>query len=159
MDYTAYINILKDTLKKKIQLLDKILEETNNQETTLSLREVDIEAFQESVGKKESLINQLNKLDEGFELVYEKFGEAIKADKAMYQEDILELQNYIRRIMEKSSFLQSKEKGNKEKFDRYLASKKEEVRNFKVNNQAVNNYYKNMSEGYQGESIFLDKKK
>jgi len=159
MNYTIYINILKDTLKKKMQLLDKIVEETTFQEVSLSLDEIDIGAFQEGVERKDFLIEQLNKLDDGFELVYERFGEAIKANKSMFQGDILEIQDYIRKIMEKSSLLQSKEKGNKAKFEKYLVDKKAEIRNFKVSNQAVSNYYKNMSESYRGEAVFLDKKK
>lgn len=159
MDYATYINILKDTLKKKIQLLDTLLEETNLQESSLALEEVDIDTFQKCVEQKEILIEQLNKLDDGFELVYERFGDAIKENKGKHQEDIRELQECIRKIMEKSSLLQNKEKNNKMKFEHYLVNKKAEIRSFKVSSKAVGNYYKNMSEGYQGEAIFLDKKK
>lgn len=159
MDYTAYINILKDTLKKKIHLLDELLEETHRQADAISSKEVDVEAFQHGMERKEPIISQLNKIDDGFELVYEKFGIAIKENKQSYREDILELQNYIRKVMEKSTLLQSIEKSNKEKFEKYLYEKKVEVKAYKVNNQVVGNYYKNMSDGYQNESIFLDKKK
>lgn len=159
MDYIAYINILKDTLKKKIYLLDELLEETYRQEQAISLAEADVDAFQEGIEKKEPVILQLNKLDDGFELVYEKFGAAIKENKQSYREDILELQSYIKKVMEKSTLLQGMEKSNKIKLESYLSQKKVEVRAYKVSNQAVGNYYKNMSEGYQNESIFLDKKK
>lgn len=159
MDYTTYINILKDTLKKKTQLIDKLLEETLNQELALSQKEVDIDAFEEGVERKGYFIQQLAQLDDGFELIYERFGMEIKKNKLQYQGDILELQNYIKEVLDKSTLLQGKEKNNKEKFERYLAEKKVEVRKFKINNQAVGNYYRNMSDVYQGESIFLDKKK
>lgn len=159
MDNIAYINILKDTLRKKLHLLDMLIEETNTQEEYLSIKSVDIEEFENIIARKEPLIEQLTKLDDGFELIFERVGDAIKENKFLYQKDILELQEHIRLVIQKSILLQGKEKSNKEKLENYLSSRKMEIRNFKASNQAVSNYYKNMSDGYTGESIFLDKKK
>ncbi len=159
MDHNVYINILKDTLKKKIYLLDVLLTETLSQEEYLSLKHMDIDEFEKAVIRKEPLIEQLNKLDDGFELIFENFGKVIKENKNLYQKDILEIQEYIRQVMQKSTLLQGKEKSNKVKLENYLSNRKMEVRKFKANNQAVSNYYKNMADSYQGEAIFLDKKK
>lgn len=159
MDYIAYFNILKDTLRKKIHLLDKLLEETNIQEECFFKKEIDIEEFENAISRKETLIEQITKLDDGFELVFERVGDAIKENKILYQKDIIELQEYIPQVIEKSILLQGKEKSNKEKFDHYLSNRKKEVKNFKANSKVVSSYYKNMFDGYIGDSLFLDKKK
>lgn len=158
MDYIAYINILKDTLRKKIHLLDKLLEETIIQEECF-LKDDNIEEFEKAISRKEPLIEQITKLDDGFELIFKRVGDAIKENKILYQKDIIELQKYIRLVTQKSILLQGKEKSNKEMFEVYLCQKKMEVKHFKANSQAVSSYYKNMLDGYRGDSIFLDKKK
>lgn len=159
MNKITYINILKDALNNKLNLLDEILDETYIQEKCLLLEEVDIDGFNDAILRKESLISYLYKLDEGFDVVFERVGNIIKDNRYIYHEEIIQLQQLIRQIIEMSTLVEGKEKSNKEKLEHYLSSKKREVKNFKVSNYTVNNYYKSMSEGYHGESFFIDKKK
>lgn len=159
MDNHVLINILKDTLAKKINILDRLIEETSNQEQYISLKRDNLEEFEEIVERKDLLLNELSKLDDGFERVYERVSEIIKENKTLYQKNIMELKDAIRIVLEKSTLLERKEKNNQEKLKEYFIHKKKEIKSFNVSNQAVSNYYKNSSDGYRGESIFLDKKK
>lgn len=159
MDTATYINILTDTLVKKIKVLDEITSVIKVQEECLSSNDVDLEKFDDILTKKDMLIEQLNQLDDGFEKIYLRVQAELSTNSTRYKSDILKIQGYIKDIMEKSTYLQVKEKQIKMKFDSYLMNQKNEIKNFKISNQTASNYYKNMANAYQGESYFLDKKK
>lgn len=159
MDINTYIKILTDTLIKKSKLLDELIEINKDQDTILTSLEVNIESFEETINKKEELINQLNQLDDGFEMIYSRVQDVIKHNAFEYKSDIVVMQELIIGIMEKSTNIQVTEKSIKLKLETYLMSKKLEIKNYKVSSQTVSNYYKNMMNEYQGESYFLDKKK
>lgn len=159
MDTATYINILTDTLAKKIKVLNELTFVIKVQEECLSSHDVDLEKFDEMLTKKELLIEQLNQLDDGFEKIYLRVQEELSINSAKYKSDILTIQEYIKDIMEKSTYLQVKEKQSKLKFDTYLMNKKNEIKNFTISKQTASSYYKNMANAYQGESYFLDKKK
>ena len=61
-----YIYMLRDSLKKKIVILDKIIEENGRQRESVSGDKMDDAAFELSMDNKENLINELNVLDDGF---------------------------------------------------------------------------------------------
>ena len=111
------------------------------------------------VNEKEPLLNQLAKLDEGFDLVYSKIKRFVLEDSKEYQTEVLRLQNSISDITSLSVKIQTLEQGNKRKFELFLASKKQEIKQFKVSNRTASNYYKNMTGKPQGEAYFIDKKK
>lgn len=158
MDDTTYIKILKDILIKKQNLLDKILDTTVLQEECLA-NEFNLEQFDTLIQTKEDYILQINSVDDGFEKVFERIGEVITKKKHEYQKEILELQSLIKKITETSAMIQTKEKNVKTKVESYMSGKKKEIKNYKVSSRTVGSYYKNMSEQYNNESFFLDKKK
>lgn len=159
MNGITYISILKDTLMKKNQLLDKIVVNVELEERCLEAYDMDLTQFEDTLSEKEHLIQQLNALDDGFEKVYERVSEEINANKFSYKEDIIKLQELIRTITEKSVKIQGIERKNKVKLESQFTKKKKEIKDFKLSNETVNSYYKNMANGFQGESYFLDKKK
>lgn len=159
MDSTTYINILKDTLVKKNHLLDELIEVTEFQEECVESSEMNLEQFDDTLSEKETYIKQLNQLDDGFEIVYLRVKEELTTNKEAFKEDILSIQELIKTITSKSAKLQIKEKQLKFKLESYLVVQKKEIREYKISTQTVSSYYKNMSNAYQGESYFLDKKK
>ena len=60
---SSYIYILRDSLKKKTVILDKIIEENERQKESVSGEKLDDTAFDMSMDNKEKLINELNALD------------------------------------------------------------------------------------------------
>ncbi len=159
MENQIYINILQDVLSKKIPVLDNLLQITAQQEACIAITPFDMKQFEELMTKKELLIDRLNQLDSGFESTYEHIKEELSGNKTAYKDKILELQQLIGRITEKSVQLEAAEKKNKNKMELYLAGKKKEIKNFKISSKTASNYYKNMASQYEGQSYFLDKKK
>lgn len=159
MDSGTYIKILRDTLIKKIKLLNELIHLNKEQDFILSSCEVDFEKFEETLKKKDDYILLLNQLDDGFEMIYAKVREDIKNNRIKYKTDIVSIQEFIQEIIEKSMNIQFREKSNKLKLEAALVKQKQEIKNYKISSQAVSKYYKNIMNEYQGESYFLDKKK
>ena len=159
MDKRSYIIILKDTLEKKVSILNQLLEITLRQEKYISENLDSVDEFEETYTAKGTLIEQLNKLDEGFELIYENVKEELSVNQIQYREEILYLQDLIRQITERSTELQAIEMRNKNKIEAYFSKRKKEIKGYKVNSKTASSYYKNMADQHDGESYFYDKKK
>ncbi|MDF2587721.1 MAG: hypothetical protein K0S41_1562 [Anaerocolumna sp.] len=159
MDNNTYVYILIDTLLKKNSLLDNLIQTTLFQKECITEETPDMDQFEQTLSEKEILIDQLNQLDDGFEVIYDHVKDEISNNKLKHKDDILKLQELIRQVTEKSTKLQALELQNKSIIEFYFANKKKEIKNFKRSSQTASNYYKNMSNQNQGESYFLDKKK
>ncbi|BCJ92941.1 hypothetical protein acsn021_05100 [Anaerocolumna cellulosilytica] len=159
MDNKTYINILTDTLSKKIVVLNELIQITQLQEGYFDDFEANMEFVDESFSSKEKLIHQLNQLDTGFDMVYEHVKEILQKNKQDFKAEINVMQNYIGDITVKSAQLQAIELKNKNKLDLYFMEQKKNIKSFHVNNRTAANYYKNMSNINQEQSFFLDKKK
>lgn len=159
MDNQIYIDVLKDSLGKKVEVLDKLLQITLLQENIISTSPFDSEEFEQAYEKKDGLILRLNELDEGFEQIYDHVKDVLGNNKVEHKEDIIQLQNFIRQITDKSTELQSIEIRNKQKLDIIFTNRKKEIKDYKINSQTASSYYKNMTDQHQGQSYFYDKKK
>ena len=104
---TVYVSILKDSLKEKYEVMQKILDATKRQAEILSSDPVDADAFDEMLSQKEELISRIFTLDGGFERVFSKVNPFIQADPQSFKPEILEMQNYIRIITECSMKIQA----------------------------------------------------
>ena len=158
MENRTYINILTDTLRRKAELLDRLILLTEEQEGIISSEAQDMESLENTFSEKEAGISQLNQLDEGFEKVYHHVKEAFEVNKEQYKDQIRMLQELIRSVTEKGARLQAMELRNRSKFQMFFAGKKKEIKNFKVSSRTANNYYQNAMNQQPGESYFLDKK-
>lgn len=109
-----YIYILRDSLKKKIVILDKIIKENERQKESVSGEKMDDTAFELSMDNKENLINQLNVLDDGFEKVYDRVKDILITEdgKKKYESEINEMKKLISDITDKSMEIQRQEKQN-----------------------------------------------
>jgi flagellar biosynthesis/type III secretory pathway chaperone len=154
-----YLNILEDSLKKKIQVLDKIKTLSDEQFNAMSGDEVKLEDFDSYIEQKGTLIEELEKLDNGFETLYSKVSEELTGNKEKYAEQIKRMQNLIREITEKSNAIQAKEERNRDLIGKYFDRRRGEVREGRVNSKAAMNYYKVQSNSSYVDSQFLDSKK
>lgn len=147
------------SLNKKREVLEKIIEYTLEQELVLSESEVDLDRFGDLIDEKQKWIDQLNLLDTGFEKLFERVKEEIQLHRENYQVEIEEMQKLIKIITDQGIVLKTSELRNKVSFEQYSANKKKEIRAFKMSNTSVSKYYQNMADQHQGQSYFLDKKK
>lgn len=159
MDNNTYVQILINTLIKKNNLLDRLIEITSLQEEYIAAESFEMDKFEQSLSEKESMIEQLNQLDDGFEKVYDHVKDEICNNEMQYKEEIYRLKELIKRVTEKSVKIQTAEMRNKSKLETYIAIKKKEIKNFKLSSQTAANYYKNTTNQQNGQSYFLDKKK
>lgn len=155
----TYISVLIDTLKKKKAVLEKIYARTIQQREVLQSEKFDENEFQKIISLKEMLIHELEQLDKGFEQVYERVSLAMKYNKDIYKEQILEAQDLIHEIMDLGVSIQAMEKQNKERFPASIMEKRKQYGSIKTNSKRVTNYYKNMPNIHQtGQSYFVDQK-
>ena len=159
MDNTKnYLQVLSESLDKKILIIDELSKLTEIQKDIVSADSFDDEAFDNNVEQKAGLINELIKLDNGFQILYDNVKKLIEGNKDMYKEEILLMQDKIRSISDKNASLQVAEARNKELISKRFAVLKREARQMKKNRSAAANYYKSMN-NISNEPIFMDKKK
>ena len=150
--------IMVESLSKKIDILEKLLEYTKEQELLLEKEEFSMEGFSELLDKKGELIDVLNTMDQGFEQVYERMEEEIKGKKEEHAHEILLMQQRIKTITDLSIKLQELEYKNKEKIEEQFSKKRNEIKTFRQSKDNVNKYYRVMSKTQVVDSAFLDKK-
>ena len=154
-----YLELMKDSLVKKEKILDALLEFTKEQESLLGETDFDDDAFDDLITKKSCLIEEINKLDEGFDLIYKRIADKVKTEPALYKENIEKLQEFIRNLVDKGVEIETAERRNQIKFDMKVSKSKDKIKSYNLNSSAVTKYYSNMS-GNTGESTyFLDHKK
>jgi len=110
------------------------------------------------VGQKAELVDQLNAMDEGFQLVYDNVKAELEKNREGYSAEIKSLQGRITQIMEKSSHLMAEEKRNKDRITAKFAQRRREIGSVKKNQQYAANYYKTMNK-VTSAPVFMDKKK
>jgi len=155
----TYIGMLKDILVQKKKVTEEILWVTLEQETALAPELEDMERFDALMEKKEPLIAQLDRLDQGFSDAYAKVQATLTQDKDKYKQEILEMQKLITEITDISVKLQGLEERNRRMFEVYLTGRKQQFKTAKKNSRTTNAYTKAMNAAPQGESYFMDKRK
>lgn len=159
MPQEEYVTILVESLQKKNKILDQIRAANEEQRILLADETLGPEDFEKTIDKKAQLIEELNQLDAGFEQVYERVRPEIEQNMDRYAEQILEMQQMIREIVEKTMSAQAEEVRNKHLIENKFSSVKKQIREVKSSQKAVNTYYQNMMKTGFIDSQFLDRKK
>lgn len=154
-----YTHILIESLKKKKEALTEILKYTKEQERILGQENFEDELFENYIDKKQKCIEVINKLDEGFDLTFERVKVELSEHKEMFKNEILTLQSLIREVTEVSTQIQVLENRNKVAFENKMRLKRDNIKRARLSSQSVSKYYQNAANAYNGESIFMDKKK
>ena len=154
-----YVDIMIQSLNKKIQVLDKIIELNQIQKEQLENINTPVEEFDETVEAKGKLIEQLEQLDSGFDKLYDRVKIALLENKEMYASKISNMQECIRKITDKSMEIQTQESRNKEAMQRKFVYIKENAKVVRKNGTVAKQYYKNMMQLNYVEPQFLDNKK
>ena len=152
----SYIEILKQSLTKKIELLDTIMALNVLQKDMLENPDLDPD---ENLNRKADLVEQLSKLDDGFSQIYDRVRADLTENRGAYSEDIAQMKRDITAIMDKSTAIQSQEKRNQVLMQQKFTSVKKQIKEVKKSRQAVNSYYRNMMKMGTPGSTFLDDKK
>lgn len=154
-----YIGIMIESLRRKLAILDEILECSKGQKALLENPNLEPEEFQADVRKKAELIEKLEQLDEGFDTLYQRVKEELQENKEQHIEEIRQMQELIRRITEQSTQIQTTELRNKECVEAKFASVRKQAREVRNSQKIVQQYYRNMQKINYIDPQFMDNKK
>lgn len=154
-----YLTILEDSLRKKILVLEKIQEYNNKQQVIFHSEEPELEEFDRYIDEKSTLIEELNKLDEGFETLYARVSGELKNHKDQYAEQIRTLQGLITQVTEMGVTVSAQEERNKKLIEGYFAKGRNAVRQGRRSSKAAFDYYSNMNKTKAVMPQFMDQKK
>lgn len=156
---SASLDMLEESLIKKIEVLNKIkLENQKQRELLTSTEEVNLNDLDAIVDTKGEYIDQLLLLDEGFQTLFDRIKKEVGDRKEEYADQIKRLQKLIHEITDKSASIEAEEYRNKSLADKYFAAEKEKLTSGKRSAAVAFNYYQTMSKSKDIPPQFLDKK-
>lgn len=153
------LNVLAESLDKKIQVLTEIQEYNKKQEAAFKNGQADIETFDEAVEEKGLLIEKLTRLDDGFEMMYNRLAEQLEGNREKYAAQIKEMQAKIKTITDMSMTIQTQEARNKKLIEDYFSKARSRVGQNRKSSRAAYDYYKNMSGSGLTIPRYMDDKK
>ena len=159
MSKNPYIAILIQSLRKKEQVLDSISIINQRQKTELEDPSLDPDDFDKTVEEKAKLIAELEKLDDGFNEVFQKVRDDLTNHKEEYRDEIKTMQDLIRSLTGKSATVQGQEARNKVLMEQKFTAIKGQVRKVRSSQKVVNQYYQNMMKANLVDPQFTDSKK
>lgn len=152
------LTILAESLEKKIQVLNRIQEYNKFQEQAFSEETVDISAFDAAVEEKGVLIEELSKLDSGFELLYERLAKQLETNRVKYAAEIRGIQQQIAVITELSMTIQAQEQRNKQLVENYFKKQRAGISESRKVSKSAYDYYKKVNYVGYAPPQFMDSK-
>lgn len=153
-----YLRILEESLRKKLQVLDEIQSYNEKQKQSFQSDSVKLEEFDAAVEEKGRLIEQISKLDEGFEVLYSNVAKELDGNREKYAKQIQTLQQLVRQVTEKGVSVQAQEARNKALIEAYFSEERNRLRQGRQASKAAYGYYKSMSNSNTVPPQFLDSK-
>ncbi len=154
-----HITALRDSLIKKVAVLEEIEHLDRLQNEVLSKEPFDYEAFDRLFTDKDVCMDKIAKLDEGFELVYKRVESELKDNRDAYSDIIKEMQDLISRITELGTSITAAEERNRNALSDTIIKERRGMAEGKRSVNVAMNYYKNMNGLNNPESLYMDKKK
>ena len=155
----VYLQILIESLEKKIIVLDQIIDMDKRQAEISAHQPMDMEAYDEVVEEKDKLVDEINRLDDGFSSTYELIGDEVKNHPQQYREQVLKLQELIRAAVDRGVTIEAQEKRNRAALENVFRMKRQEIKKLKTSASAATRYYKSMSRINDIDPQLMDKKK
>lgn len=155
----TYVDIMIQSLNKKIQVLNEIKKVNVLQSNLLEDEKADADDFDKTVEDKAKLIEQLEQLDSGFDKLFDRVKTELQDQREAYRDKIKTMQECIRRITDLSMELQSQEAKNKDLMTRKFVSVRQKAKIVRTNTKAASQYYQNMMQLNYVDPQFLDNKK
>ena len=151
--------ILLQSLEKKNELLDRMIRQNAVEEEILKREELDMDEFDEAIDKQNSYVEQLEKLDQGFETVYDRVRGELIGNKERYRDEIMRMKEQIQQITDKIVTLNAGNMRNKMLAENQFKKKRQEIGAGVSKNRVARNYYNNMNNLNYVSPQFYDNKK
>lgn len=152
------LNILSESLDQKIRVLGRIQEFNNLQADAFTKEDADLEEYDRGFEEKDKLIDEMIRLDDGFETLYDSIAQELQENKTKYAGQIRQLQEKIAKVTELSVSIQAQEARNKKLVEDYFAKARSGIRQNRQSSKAAYDYYRNMSGVAYSASRFVDDK-
>lgn len=159
MQEREYLDILIQSLRKKLVLLNRVSVLNQEQKEILQDEHADPDAFDGNVRDKGEVVDQIIALDAGFDEVYAHIKALMERDHSLYEDQLKQMRELIRLVMAKDVSVRAEEQRNYELAQRKFAGVKSKVREMKASQKMVSSYYRTMMGQTSGSSMFLDNKK
>lgn len=154
-----YLQIMTESLEKKLEVLDQICEINKRQLESSMKRPFDAEAYDAVMDEKSELLDELNRLDDGFTSTYELVREEVQNNPDRYREKVLHMQELVRQAVDKGVSIEAQEQRNKASMEAALTSKRQEFRERKITASAATKYYTAVSKINNVDPQLMDSKK
>lgn len=155
----TYLDMLQDSLKKKLEILNGIMQYQREESDMLKSGNMNMEAFDQNINDKVALAESIDSLDDGFEQVYDRIREELISNKKKYAVQIRAMQDMIGEISEKNVLIQAEENRIRLEVDNFAKRESAALRLRRDNGKAARSYYNNMKKLNYVDSQFMDKKK
>ncbi len=155
----SYLDILEESLQKKLQIMGRIQEYNLRQQEIFQAEDVALEEFDGYVDKKGELIDEITKLDNGFETLYQNVSRELLGNREKYAPQIRRLQELVARVTEESMTIQAQEARNKKLVEDYFHRERRDIAQNRKSSKAAYDYYKSMSGSGYAPPQFYDNKK
>lgn len=159
MAQESYIRVLKDSLKSKIELLNKIIVRNEQQRQIFETVDDYSDELDENMEIKSRLVDQIIAIDDGFDQLYKRVGEEIENNKDAYREDIIEMKDMINEITRLSAKVERQEQHNRLLAQKYFSNVKAKIKRKRMNTVAVTRYHDSMTGVGAYTPQFMDNKK
>ncbi|SCZ78759.1 hypothetical protein [Pseudobutyrivibrio xylanivorans] len=160
MENMDYVVMLRESLEKKVDILEVLLIRNKEQAAILQDPNTSPDDLEKNMNMKSELIDRIVMLDDGFEQLFNRVKAILDEDRATYADEIRLMQDLIRKITELTADVETTEYKNKEYAKTRFSNIKKDLREVKKSGDVVSSYYKNMmAHNKVDEPAFWDKKK
>lgn len=153
------MQILIQSLEKKLQILDKLIEQNSVQENILKQEEFDMDDFDAAIDVQAKLVEELEKLDNGFETLYERLREEVLQHKEQYSNEIAKMQELIQQITDKVVVVNTSNMRNKLLAENQFRKARQAISQSVSKSKVARNYYNSMNKLNCVAPQFYDNKK
>lgn len=148
----SYLDMLSRSLDRKLEILKQIEQENRMQTDLLDfpVQGAELsgkweEAFDQTVEAKGRMIEELTRLNDGFDLLFSKVQVELTLQKEKYRTQLARLQDQIREVTEMSNRIQVQEQRNKALVDQYFSEERTRIKVGKRSTATAMKYYQTMN--------------
>ena len=152
------MDMLVECLEKKNQILDNLTAINKKQTALIQNEDFSLTEFDKCVDEKGILIDNILKLDSGFEGLYNKVGKTVADNPSAYKGQLSKMQKLITEITEKSVSVQAEEERNKALIESRFNREKSRIKSGRSSSKVAMDYYNSMNKLNHIDSQFWDKK-
>lgn len=154
-----YLQVMIESLEKKLDVLDRITDINKRQYECSTALPFDMEKYNDIMDEKGGLIDELDRLDEGFTSTYELVKDEVLEYPERYRDKVLKLKELVKEVVDKGVSVEAQEKRNKAAMENAVALKRHEIKQKRISTKAAMKYYSVASKINNIDPQLIDRKK